>query len=74
MVFHSFSLFFIVFSLFFMKLYFKELDFKELGVLGYLLGVLGYSDLLGMGVLGYSDLLGLGVPDEWLLDLLVERP
>ena len=64
-----------------MKLYFKELDFKELGVLGYLLsvlsysiywecnGVLGYSDLLGMGVLGYSDLLGLGVPDEWLLDL-----
>ena len=40
---------------FFMKLYFKELDFKELGVLGYLLGVLGYSDLLG-----------LGVPDEWL--------
>jgi hypothetical protein len=25
------------------------------------------------GVLGYSDLLGLGVPDEWLLDLLVER-
>ena len=54
-----------------MKLYFKELDFKELGVLGYLLGVLGYSDLLGMGVLGYSDLLGLGVPDEWLLDLLV---
>ena len=37
-----------------MKLYFKELDFKELGVLGYLLGVLGYSDLLGMGVLGYS--------------------
>ncbi len=45
-----------------MKLYFKELDFKELGVLG-------YSDLLGMGVLGYSDLLGLGVPDEWLLDL-----
>ena len=42
---------------------FKELDFKELGVLGYLLGVLGYSDLLG-----------LGVPDEWLLDLLVERP
>ena len=57
-----------------MKLYFKELDFKELGVLGYLLGILGYSDLLGMGVLGYSDLLGLGVPDEWLLDLLVERP
>ena len=90
-----------------MKLYFKELDFKELGVLGYLLGVLGYSDLLGlgvpgysdllglgvlcyfdllglgvhgysdllgMGVLGYSDLLGLGVPDEWLLDLLVEQP
>ena len=52
-----------------MKLYFKELDFKELGVLGYLLGVLCYSDLLGMGVLGYSDLLGLGVPDEWLLDL-----
>ena len=48
MVFHSFSLFFIVFSWFFMKLYFKELDFKELGVLGYLLGVLGYSDLLGM--------------------------
>ena len=39
-----------------MKLYFKELDFKELGVLG------------------YSDLLGLGVPDELLLDLLVERP
>ena len=36
-------------------------------------GVLGYSDLLGMGVLGYSDLLGLGVPDEWLLDLLVEH-
>jgi hypothetical protein len=69
MVFHSFSLFFIVFSWFFMKLYFKELDFKELGVLGYLLGVLCYSDLLGMGVLGYSDLLGLGVPDEWLLDL-----
>ena len=32
-----------------MKLDFKELDFKELGVLGYLLGVLGYSDLLGMG-------------------------
>ena len=54
-----------------MKLYFKELDFKKLG---YLLGVLGYSHLLGMGVLGYSDLLGLGVPDEWLLDLLVERP
>ncbi len=46
-----------------MKLYFKELDFKELGVLGYLLGVLGYSDLLG-----------LGVPDELLLNLLVERP
>ena len=46
---------------------FKELASKELGVLG-------YSDLLGMGVLGYSDLLGLGVPDEWLLDLLVERP
>ena len=46
-----------------MKLYSKELDFKELSVLGYLLGVLGYSDLLG-----------LGVPDEWLLDLLVERP
>ena len=72
----SCSLFFMVFvivlSWFFMKLYFKELDFKELGVLGYLLGVLGYSDLLGMGVLGYSDLLGLGVPDEWLLDLLVE--
>ena len=45
-----------------MKLYFEELDFKELGVLGYLLGVLGYSDLLGMGVLGYSDLLGVGVP------------
>ena len=45
-----------------MKLYFKELDFKELGVLG-------YSDLLGLGVLGYSDLLGLAVPDEWLLDL-----
>ena len=65
---------FALFSWFFMKLYFKELDFKELGVLGYLLGVLGYSDLLGMGVLGYSDLLGLGVPDEWLLDLLVERP
>ena len=47
------------------------------GVLGYsdLLGsgVLGYSDLLGLGVLGYSDLLGLGVPDEWLLDLLVEH-
>ena len=63
-----------------MKLYCKELDFKELGVLGYLLGVLGYSDLLGMGVLCYSDLLGLGVPDKWLLDLpyhqglLVERP
>jgi hypothetical protein len=79
-----------------MKLYFKELDFKELSVLGYLfcvlgysdllgLGVLGYSDLLefcvlgyadllGLGVLGYSDLLGLGVPDELLLDLLVERP
>ena len=39
-------------------------------------GILGYSDLLGMGVLGYSDLLGLGlgVSDEWLLDLLVERP
>ena len=32
----------------FMKLCFKELDFKELGVLGYLLGVLGYSDLLRM--------------------------
>ena len=68
-----------------MKLYFKETYFKELGVLGYPLGVLGYSDLLGMGVLGYSDLLGLrvlgysdllglGVPDELLLDLLVERP
>ena len=28
--------------------YFKELASKELGVLGYLLGVLGYSDLLGM--------------------------
>ena len=42
-----------------MKLYFKELDFKELGVLGYLLGVL--------------DVLGLGVPAEWLLDLLVEH-
>jgi len=41
-----------------MKLYFKELDFKELGVLGYLLGVLSHSDLLG-----------LGVPDEWLLDV-----
>ena len=71
-VLHGFSLFvmaFHVFSWFFMKLNFKELDFKELGVLGYLLGVLGYSDLLGMGVLGYSDLLGLGVPDEWLLDL-----
>ena len=53
---------------FFMKLYFKELC-----VLGYLLGVLGYSDLLGLGVLGYSDLFGLGVPDEWLLDLPVER-
>jgi len=38
------------------------------------LGDLGYSDLLGMGVLGYSALLGLGAPDEWLLDLLVERP
>ena len=36
-------------------------------------GVLGYSDLLGLGVLSYSDLLGLGVPDEWLLDLLVEH-
>ena len=62
------------FSWFFMELYFKELDFKELGVRGYLLGVLGYSDLLGMGVLGCSDLLGLGVPDALLLDLLVERP
>ena len=50
------------------ELDFKELTFKELGVLGYSdllgLGVPGYSDLLGMGVLGYSDLLGLGVPDE----------
>ena len=44
------------------------------GSLGYLLGVLSYSDLLELRVLGYSDLLGLGVPDEWLLDLLVERP
>ena len=44
-----------------MRLYFEEQDFKELGVLSYLLGVLGYSDLLGMGVLGYSDLLGLSV-------------
>ena len=52
------------FSWFFMKLDFKELDFTELGVLGYLLGVPGYSDLLGMGVLGYSDLLGVGI-DEW---------
>ena len=67
-----------------MKLYSKELDFKELGVLGYLSGILGYTDALGlqwrprlfrsidqlgMGVLGYSDLLGLGVFDEWLLDL-----
>ena len=33
----------------------KELASKELGVLG-------YSDLLGLGVLGYSDLLGVGVP------------
>jgi len=32
-----------------MKLYFKELYFKELGVFGYLLGVLGYL----MSVLGY---------------------
>ena len=46
-----------------------KLDFKELCVLGYLLGVRSYSDLLGMGVLDYSDLLGLGVPDEWILDL-----
>ena len=30
------------------ELDFKDLGFKELGVLGYLLGVLGYSDLLGM--------------------------
>ena len=67
--FYDFSLFFNVFSWFFMKLYFKELDFKELGFLGYLLGVLGYSDLLGLGVPGYSDLLGLDVPGEWLLDL-----
>jgi hypothetical protein len=43
-----------------------KLDFKELCVLGYLLGVRSYSDLLGMGVLGFW---GLGVPDEWLLDL-----
>ena len=35
----------------------KELASKELGVLG-------YSDLLGLGVLGYSDLLGVGI-DEW---------
>ena len=63
MAFHGFSGFFIVVSWFIMKLYFKELDYKELGVLGYILGVLSYSDLLG-----------LGVPDEWLLDLLVERP
>ena len=42
---------------FFMKLSFKELDFKELDVFG-------YSDLLGLGVLGYSDLLGLGI-DDW---------
>ena len=46
-----------------------KLASKELGVLGYLLGVLGYSDLLGLGVPGYSDLLGLGIPDEWLLDI-----
>ena len=53
-------------------------DLLGLGVLGYSdileLGFLGYSDLLGLCVLGYSDLLGLGVPDELLLDLLVERP
>ena len=47
MVFHGFAQFF--------NGFFKELDFKELGVLG-------YSDLLGVGVLGYSDLLGVGVP------------
>ena len=45
---------------------FKELASKELGVLGYSdllgMGVLGYSDLLGLGVLGYYDLLGVGVP------------
>ena len=54
-------------------LYSKELDSKELGVLCYSdllgMGVLCYSDLLGLGVLCYSDLLGLGVPDGWLLDL-----
>ena len=38
----------------------KELDFKELGVLGYLLGVLGYlmqwrSHLLGVPMNGRSD-------------------
>ena len=62
-VFSGLSWLLIVFSLFFMKLYSKELDFEELVVLGYLLGVLGFSDLLGMGAPGYSDLLGLGVPD-----------
>ena len=45
--------------------FFKELDFKELGVLG-------YSDLLGLGVLGYSDLLGLGVPKETIRRRLFE--
>ena len=47
MVFHGL---FNCFHSFFMKLYFEELDFKELGVLGYLVGVLGYSDLLELGV------------------------
>ena len=65
----GFVMVFLCVSWFFMKLNFKELDFKELGVLGYLLGILGYSDLLEMDALSYSDLLGLGVPDEWLLDL-----
>ena len=67
MVFHSVSSCFMVFHdlcigfpWFFMQLYLKELDFKELGVLGYLLGVLGYlvqwrSHLLGVPMSGRSD-------------------
>ena len=54
----------------FLLSYFKELDFKELAFKE--LGVLGYSDLLGMGVLGYSDLLGLGVPKEIIRRRLFE--